>query len=226
MHVLTRCDGYHGSAADSEHMKQAALAIRVHSGWGALVAVAGSAAAAEVLKRSRIDIVDRKMPGAVQPYHFAQQQALPAAERHLAKCAASSERLAWEGMRKAVDEVRREAAVTGCVILMGSGRALPELSKILASHPLIHTAEGEFFRRAFWKAAERLAIPVTGFRERDLEQQARSAFGAAAPEADRTIANLGKAMGPPWTADQKMATLAALLLLAGEGQVTDQRTTG
>jgi hypothetical protein len=30
---------------------------------------------------------------------------------------------------------------------------------------------------------------------------------------DRTIATLGKVIGPPWTADQKMATLAALLLL-------------
>ena len=36
----------------------------------------------------------------------------------------------------------------------------------------------------------------------------------AAAETERTIANLGKVMGPPWTADQKMATLAALLLLA------------
>lgn len=178
------------------------------------MAVAGSAAAAEILKRSRIDIVDRKAAGAVQPYHFAQGQALPAAERHLEMCATSAERLAWEGMRETVDEVRREAAITGCAILMGSGRALPELSKILASHPLIHTAEGEFFRRAFWKAAERLAIPVTGFKERDLEQQARSVLGEAALVADRTIANLGKAMGPPWTADQKLATLAALLLLA------------
>jgi hypothetical protein len=204
----------------SRHMKQAALAIRVHSGWGALVAVAGNRAAAEILKRSRIDIVERKAAGAVQPYHFAQGQALSAAERHLEKCAASSERLAWEGMREAVDEVRREAAVTGCAILMGSGCALPELSKILASHPLIHTAEGEFFRRAFWKATERLVIPVTGFRERDLEQQARTVFGEAAAEAERTLAKLGKAIGPPWTADQKMATLAALLLLErGQGRI-------
>jgi hypothetical protein len=204
----------------SASMKHAALAIRVHSGWGALVAVAGNATAAEILKRSRIDIVDRKAAGVVQPYHFAQGLTLSAAERHLAKCAGSSEKLALEGIREAVEEIGREAAVAGCAILMGSGRALPELSKILASHPLIHTAEGEFFRRAFWRAAEQLEIPVTGFKERDLAQQARSLLGGAA--ADRTIANLGKAMGPPWTADQKLATLAGLLLLAGEGTVTDQ----
>ena len=76
-----------------------------------------------------------------------------------------------------------------------------------------------------WKAAEKLEIPVTGFRERDLEQQARSVFGEAAAQAGRTIANLGRVMGPPWTADQKLATLAALLLLATERKPAAQRIT-
>jgi hypothetical protein len=186
-----------------------------------MVAVAGNPAAAEILNRTRITIVDRNAAGATQPYHFAKELPLPAAERHLAQCAASSERLAFEGLREVVDEMgRREAAVAGCAILMGSGRALPELSKILASHPLIHTAEGEFFRQAFWKAAQRLEIPVAGFRERDLEQQALRVFGEAAGQANRMIADLGRVVGPPWTADQKNATLAALLLLAGEEKVT------
>lgn len=178
------------------------------------MAVAGNAAAAEILKRSRIDIVDQTLAGAVQPYHFAQGQPLAAAERHLTNCAASSERLAFERLHKAADEIRHgRAAIAGCAILMASGRPLPELSKILGSHPLIHTAEGEFFRQAFWRATERLKIQVTGFRERDLKQQARKVLGGAAAELDRTIATLGKVIGPPWTADQKMATLAALLLL-------------
>jgi hypothetical protein len=199
-------------------MKQAVFAIRVHSGWGALVVVAGNPAAAEILKRSRITIVDRKAAGGAQPYHFAQGQSLPAAERHLAQCAANSEKLAFEGLREVVDEIGHGVpAIAGCAILMASGRALPDLSKILASHPLIHTAEGEFFRQAFWKAAERLDIPVTGFRERDLAQEAQIAFGKAAGQAARTISNLAKVVGPPWTADQKLATLAALLLLARGG---------
>jgi hypothetical protein len=205
------------TAGNSAHMKRAAFAIRVHSGWGALVAVAGDTAAAEILKRARITIVDRKAAGAMQPYHFAKELPFSAAERHLAQCAESSERLAFEGLREAVDEIgRREAMVAGCAILMASGRPLPELPKILASHPLIHTAEGEFFRQAFWKAAEQLEIPVAGFKERDLEQQALRVFGKAAGQANKMIADLGRVVGPPWTADQKNATLAALLLLTGE----------
>jgi len=52
-------------------MKECAIGIRVHSGWGALVAVAGDAGAPEVIERRRVEIIDRKKPGAMQPYHFA-----------------------------------------------------------------------------------------------------------------------------------------------------------
>src|SRR3974377_1674049 len=110
-------------------MKRAAFAIRAHSGWGALVAVAGNAGGVEVLKRCRITIVDGKIPGAAQPYHFAQEQTLPAAERHPAKGAASAEKLACEGLREVVNEVRHQKMeIAGCAILLASGRTLPELS--------------------------------------------------------------------------------------------------
>jgi hypothetical protein len=208
-------------------MKRAAIAIRVHSGWGALVAVAGNVNDVQVLARSRVTIVDGSAPGATQPYHFAKEQALSDAEKHLARCAASSERLAFTGLRQALDEVgRRGATVAGCAILLASGRPLPALEKILASHPLIHTAEGEFFRQAFWRAAERLDMPAAGFRERELERQAQRVFGEAAAHASRMIASLGKTVGPPWTADQKAATLAALLLLAGHDKPMRERTAG
>ena len=53
-------------------MKQCAIGIRVHSGWGAVVAVSGEANSLEVIDRRRIEIIDPKTPGAFQPYHFAQ----------------------------------------------------------------------------------------------------------------------------------------------------------
>src|SRR6185503_13196473 len=55
------------------------------------------------------------------------------------------------------------------VILLSSARPLLDLKAILASHALIHTAEGEFFRQAFRSAFETLKIPVTGIRARDLD---------------------------------------------------------
>jgi hypothetical protein len=195
-------------------MTRAAIGIRAHSGWGAVVAIAGAPTSPEVVRRSRIAIADPASAGARQPYHFAQALALQEAEQYLAASMASTERLAFAALEEMAAELRRrETVIAGCAILLASGRTLPALAAILQSHSLIHTAEGEFFRNAFWKASQRLKIPVAGYRERDLEQRAKDIFGTAAEQVDGTIANLGKTVGPPWTADQKKASLAALLLM-------------
>jgi len=91
---------------------------------------------------------------------------------------------------------------------------LPPLSQILASHALIHAAEGEFFREAFSKACADLDVAVTGFRERDLDECVQTAFGKAAARMRQQISTLGRSLGPPWTTDQKTAALAALIVLA------------
>jgi hypothetical protein len=198
-------------------MKRAAIGIRAHSGWGALVVVSGSPATVNVIYRGRIAITDPNTAGANQPYHFARRQKLPEAERYLADCATASERLALEALGEIVKELqRREYVAVSCAILLASGRSLPSLSQILASHSLIHAAEGEFFRRAFWKASERLEIQVTGIREREIDGRAEAVFGNRTTQLRREIAALGVSLGPPWTADQKTASLAALLLLASD----------
>jgi hypothetical protein len=184
-------------------MRRAAIGVRAHSGWAALVAVAGKPGSVQVLDRRRIVIADTQGPGANQPYHFAEKLELQAAEKHLASCAAVSERLALAAFR-AVKQELNGYEVAGAAILLASGRPLPSLSDILASHALIHTAEGEFFRHCVRQACERLGICVTGIRERDLGQ------GSA---LQSEIAKLGKIVGPPWTQDQKMAAMAAMMVL-------------
>jgi hypothetical protein len=195
----------------------AAIGIRVHSGWGALVAISGQAEAVEVLERRRIVIIDPEVSGAAQPYHFAEKLEIREAEKHIEKCAAMASTLALAGVRDVVSNLRdRGYSVAGVAILLSSGRTLPAVEKILASHPMIHTAEGEFFRRAFRQACETMKIAVTGIRERELEELITAAFGAAAPKLQQNIAGLGRSLGPPWTADQKAAALAATMVLAME----------
>jgi hypothetical protein len=103
----------------------------------------------------------------------------------------------------------RRYRIVGAAILLASGRPLPPLAKILAAHPLIHTAEGEFFRQAVRQACEGLQIPVTAIRMRELDAGANTGS-----ELQRSIAGLGRSVGPPWTKDHKTAALAAALLLA------------
>jgi hypothetical protein len=198
----------------------------MHSGWGALVAVSVSDGAIAVIERRRVAIADPGMRGAIQPYHFAEKLKYSEAEEHLKACAAASERLARNELRDVVQRMEgHEYRIEGCGLLMASGRALPSLPEILASHPLIHTAEGEFFRNAVRRACDRLGILVSGYRQHDLSALAESVFGSAAPRIQQSIANLGRMLGPPWTSDQKAATLVACLVLAepGEGAVRKRR---
>jgi hypothetical protein len=195
-------------------MKRAALGVRMHSGWGVLVAVAGNADSLEVLDRRRIVTADPETAGAMQPYHHAAKLELPQSEKYLANGAAASERLALAAISEVVRELeKRQYRVVGCAILLASGRPLPTLAKVLASHALIHTADGEFFRDAVRHACERLRIPITAIRERDLDERAQTVFGKAGKQVQGGIASLGSSVGPPWTKDHKAAALAASMIL-------------
>jgi hypothetical protein len=196
-------------------MKDAAIGIRMHSGWGALVAASGDAAMVEVIDRRRIVLADPNIPGASQPYHFAAKMGLPEAKKYLSKCGEVSEHLALAVIQTILRELHsRNYRVVGSAVLLASGRPLPALPDILASHPLLHTAEGEFFRAVFRRACERLDIPVTGIRERDLDECAHAVFGKVTTQVLRRISGLKSSLGSPWTEDQKKASLAASMVLA------------
>jgi hypothetical protein len=198
-------------------MKRAAIGVRMHSGWGALVAVSNDAGTVEIVERRRVAVVSPGTTGAVQPYHFAKNLELPKAEQFLESSLANSNRLASEAVREVIGELRdRQYRVIGAAVLLASGRPLPPLPKILASHALIHAAEGEFFREVFSTACEGLELPLTGTRERDLDERVRTTFGKAATRILQQVSTMGRSLGPPWTQDQKTAALAALVVLAGK----------
>jgi hypothetical protein len=196
-------------------MQRAAIGVRAHSGWAAVVAIAGGPDSVQVIDRRRIVVTDSKITGAKQPYHFVEEFALKDAEAFLTKCSAVAERLAVKTLRQMITEMRnRGYQAKEAAILLASGRPLPALPQILASHALIHTAEGEFFRDVFRQACRSLEIRVADIRERDLDACAADCFGRSADRARNGIAAAGKAMGPPWTQDQKLAALAGLVVLS------------
>ncbi len=196
-------------------MKRAALGIQMHSGWGVFVAVSGGINGVEILDRRRVVTADPAIPGANQPYHFASRLEPSESDKYIANCTAASSRMASRAIGELVRELAgRRYRIVGAAVLLASGRPLPPLEKILVSHPLIHTAEGEFFRHTASKGCEDLQIPVTAIRARELDGRVTIAFGNAASRLQESIASLGSSIGPPWTKDHKTATLAAALILA------------
>jgi hypothetical protein len=88
------------------------------------------------------------------------------------------------------------------------------LARILASHAIIHTADGVHFRDALRSSAKHHALKLIEMAERDVEIRAAEAAGVTGEVLKSRVAGLGKALGPPWTQDQKLATLVGLLALA------------
>jgi hypothetical protein len=194
----------------------AVLGLRTHSGWAALVAVAGDKDRPAVVERRRIEMADGRLRGSVQPYHEAEEMALPQAERLLGRLRESARSLA----RAQLGQVMADLAARGqtpraAVILHGAGRLGRTLADTLRSHAMIHTADGEHFRDALAQASEALGLNVVRVPEREVPSLAAAVLSGTPAEVQGRVAAMGKALGPPWTADQKCATLAAWTVLAG-----------
>ena len=166
-------------------------------------------------------MADPRLAGSKQPYHAVEELPVKEAGRRLARLSESAVALATEGLRQAVQELREGGATPSALgILDSAGRKGGSLEAILASHALIHTADGDHFRHALSEAAETCGLAVARVRERDLLDMAASVLRRPAAQIQGEVQALGKPLGPPWTADQKQATLLAWMLLAGHAGVS------
>jgi len=196
-------------------LQRAAIGFRVHSGWAAMVAVSLEGSSPVVLHRRKLLLVKTFSYTFRQPYHTAEKMPLGDAAEFVRAVEKESQELALSGLRvleKELDSVNYK--IGGCALLLASGRKLPEFEKILASHALIHTADGELFRESIRQACTRAKLPLAAITERELLTAAATRLKKKPEFLNRRVTALGKSLGPPWTQDEKLATLAAWLTLA------------
>jgi len=193
-------------------MKHAAVGCRVHSGWAALIALSVTKGAPVVLFRERIHLVENFTYKFRQPYHTAKKLPLEEARAFVARVRSEARRLARRVIRELKTELRDQGySLTGFGLLLASGRPLPVFAKILAAHSLIHTADGELFREALVHAAARTGLKPVVIRERELADSASRALRSKPADLAQSISVLGLPLGPPWSQDEKLASLVAWL---------------
>jgi hypothetical protein len=197
-------------------MKKAAVGFRVHSGWSAIVAVSLEKSAPIVLRRQRAHLVKTFSYTFRQPYHTGEKMGLAEAGAFIAGVRLEAEELACESLQAFRTDLKEQGyQLERAGLLLASGRPLPELEKILQSHALIHTADGELFREVLRSASTRCGLRVACTKERELLERCAEAFSLRKPVVLRRATELGKGFGAPWSQDEKFATLAAWLVLAG-----------
>jgi hypothetical protein len=193
-------------------MNQAAVGFRVHSGWSAMVAVSLEQGKPVVLDRQRPHLVENFIYKFRQPYHTAERMPIADGRDFISSVQTKARQLAYEAISTMQSQLReRGYELCHSALLLASGRPLPELEKILASHALIHTADGELFREGIIHASERCGLRVTRIKDAELLEQAAKAFRITQPRLLQRTTQLGRPFGAPWSQDEKFAALSAWL---------------
>jgi hypothetical protein len=152
----------------------------VHTGWAACVVVAGAPSKPEVLANVIIEMLGESERFC---FHRAAQMKSGDASTYLERLRVR----AIANARGALSSVLTNEVVA-CAIVAKDG-TLGDLTRILASHPRIHTAEGLFYR--------------------DVLREACPMRARICPPSALNPSAIGKLAPPPWGRDQKLAALAA-----------------
>ena len=182
----------------------------IHTGWAAAVLVGGDPAQPVVVDRRRVTLCPDELPR--QVYHAAQD--LPPAK------AALLVREVHEAVDTltdlVIDELAGVAAPHGDLVAVGvTGfpRDVPVLEKVLASHALLHLAEGELYRGAICDAASERGLTVVPIHPKHGISETAHALGAAPEPFAQRLTGLRAELGAPWQADHRLATAAGLAAL-------------
>lgn len=189
----------------------AAVGLRVKSGWATAVLMVGPARAPHVADRRVVALSDPAVPASRQPYHAvmgASAATRATVERRLRTVVQNVTR---QSVRDLLQAYRAGGhAVRAVALVVGSDI---DPARIANDHIRAHALEGRLFRTVLEAAisARRLACAVV--LERDAYQLAAGVLGRPAAKLKRAVKELGRLVGGPWRADEKVAALAAWMVL-------------
>lgn len=195
-----------------EPVPVAAAGFTVKSGWASVILAAGSAASARVIDSRRIDLSDPALPDSRQPYHAGTGTVRPEGPG-LSRLIASVERYGRQSIIATLDRYERDGHRPVAVGIVAGSLVDPDT--IANGHIRIHALEGRLFRRVVEAAAADRQLPCSIWRERDLLALAAQELHLQGSELRRVLQACGARATGPWRAEQKAATLAAWLVLAG-----------
>jgi hypothetical protein len=193
-----------------------AIGIKCHSGWAATVVIGASGNEFQLIDRRRIELVERNDAlWAKMPYHAAEELEPGEGAELVRKGIESAHRIAIREIRFLADRILDEDhQISACAVLTPSPMPAWSRAEILAVHVRMHKAEGVLFPEATVNAAVACRLDAVEVPEKRLDQIARDAFGTRLDKVLDNLAGLGKAAGPPWRKDQKIAALAAAVALS------------
>jgi hypothetical protein len=194
--------------------ESAAVGLAIHTGWAHAVVVVLRENALVIVHKERIAFWDPLRHGDAHFYHRAADIAFETAESMIAADEQHARRIAAESLRSLAEGLAsRDFRLVVARVADKVRKPLPSLAKILASHALIHAAEGALFRSI---ALTELGKLVDDAAEMDSAILPATLSGTAHLTPRSVTAQLdhaGKLSGPPWTQEHRACAQAAWLAL-------------
>jgi hypothetical protein len=189
----------------------AVLGFRPHTYWTAVVALAGRPKAPQVLERRKVAFaagLERFV------YHQAEEMDVAKAEALIEQVRVATVANAAREIGALVADLERDGVgVRLAVTPIGTAKLPDRLEDILKVHARMHAAEGTFYRDVVAQACEVVGLEVHRVVERELPSRVGQLLRLEPPALEARLKDMGAALGPPWSADFKLATQAAWIHL-------------
>ena len=201
-------------APPSAHDAKAAIGYRVRTGTATAVLLGGPTTSPRVLTRLQVPLCDADDPDVRQPYHVVTEQDEARGMmlvRQTMKAATDLATRATEQLMKRAEQERRRVRAADLVV--GSD---VDPASLRSLHVRAHALEGRLYRDAVEAALSACGLTCNVFVEREVVAQAAALIGKDPSELKGTLNALGRAVGRPWGAQEKMATIAAWVGLVPE----------
>jgi hypothetical protein len=188
------------------------IGLRAKTGRAIAVALRGPRDTPSVISRRELSLVDAKIPATAQPYHEVMHLNWDAAEMAVRKTADAIQKVASRALGDFALEVERSGTNLRGAGVVGSRDS--DLRKIGNFHIRAHAAEGQLFRRVLEAGADQNGLTIEVFVERNIYEVAAPELELSSSELSGRLSELGRVTGQkPWRADEKLAALAAWLVL-------------
>jgi hypothetical protein len=197
-------------------IQPAALGLRVKTGKAIAVVIQGPVHSPVVLLRRELTLTHPSEQGTFQPYHPLMDLPWEEAEAAVRPKA----RLIQAAADKALGDLAREITtrgfeLAGAGIVGGSDQ---DPARIANPHIRAHAAEGHLFRQSLEAAAKTCELACRFSVEKGLYEKAAPELSCPASSLRTLVDGLGTGKVRPWRSEEKTATVAALLVLAGLSQ--------
>jgi hypothetical protein len=197
--------------ASKNQSPRIAIGFRVKTGRATAVVMEGPASAPRVLLRRSLQLWDPAIPESHQPWHADFELPPDESARVVPLALKAVELVALAALRELVAEVQSGlGSIVGIALVAGSATD-PE--SIRNPHMRAHAREGQLFPQALAAAAKTIRMPAITMVESEVFGSAAAKLGKTPDAIKMAVAELGRDLGKPWSAEEKTAAAAAWIVL-------------